>query len=324
MVQKIEISSRTIIFTVVFLLLLKVIWLVRELFFGLFLAFIFMSALKPAVNKMERYKLPRFVAALIVFILTLSVLFFILSVIIPPLVQESILFFSRIPDLISQAFPLLNQYVNFNSFSSLIPNITQNIIQVVTGIFSNVIFVVSIIFFTFYFLLEEKFLRSFLDRFVEEKKASEIVSIVDMAEKRMGAWVWAQVFLMTIIGLLTYIGLLFFQLPYALPLAVLAGVLEVVPIIGPIFSAIPSIFVAMSISPLMSAYIISFYIFIQQLENNLIVPFVMRRAVGIHPIITLMALTIGGKLGGVMGVILSVPAALFFETILMEITKKRK
>lgn len=324
MVQKIEISSKTIIFTIAILIFLRVIWLVRELIFGLFLAFILMSALKPAVNKLESLKIPRFIAAFIVFILTLAGFFFVLGVIVPPLVQESILFFGRLPDLISEAFPMINQYFNLNSLTTLIPNITQNAIQVITGIFSNVVFVISVLFFTFYFLIEERFLKNFLDRFIDEKKSLEIVSIVNKAEKRMGAWVWGEVMLMTIIGLFTYMGLLFFQIPYALPLAVLAGILEVVPMVGPIISAIPSIFVGLSISPVTSVYMIALYIFIQQLENNVIVPFVMQRAVGIHPITTLMALTIGGKLGGLMGVILSVPTALFFETVIIEITKKRK
>ncbi len=120
------------------------------------------------------------------------------------------------------------------------------------------------------------------------------------------------------------IGLFFLQVRYALPLAVLAGLLEVVPIIGPTLSVVPAFFVTASISWVSGLSIIVLYFIIQQLENNLIVPLVMKRAVGLHPILILIALSIGGTLGGFLGVFLSVPVALFLETILIEISKIRK
>lgn len=322
--QRIEISSKTIIFTVFFLIFLKVLWVVREVIYALFLAFIFMSALKPAVNMIERQRIPRFLAAIFVFISTLVGLVFVFAFILPPLVQESFSFFRNLPFLIEQSFPLVSVYIEDASFSALVPNITGNFIPVVTGIFSNFIFIISILFFTFYFLLEEKFLKNFLDKFMEEEKAQEIVSIVNKAERRMGAWMWGEIILMTVIGVLTYIGLTLLGVRYAIPLAVLAGILEIVPIIGPTIAAIPALFVAASTSRLLSGYTLILYVVVQQLENNLIVPMVMRKAVGLNPILTLIALTVGGKLGGFLGVLLSVPAALFIETVLIETVKLRK
>jgi len=323
-IQKVEISSRTIIFIVVFLLFLKILWIVREVIYALFLAFIFMSALKPAVNLLERQRIPRFLAALLIFIPTIAGVIFILAFILPPLLLESLSFFRSLPIIIGEAFPFVSIYLKNNALNAFLPDITQNFLKVITGLFSNLIFVISILFFTFYFLLEEKFLKNFLDRFIEEKKSEEIVTVISKAEKRMGAWVWGEVVLMTVIGIMTYTGLSFLQVPYAIPLAVLAGILEVVPIIGPTISAIPAIFVAASTSWLLALYTLILYIVIQQLENNLIVPVVMKKAVGLHPIITLIALTVGGKLGGFLGILLAVPAALFIETILIEIIKFRK
>ncbi|OGK57488.1 hypothetical protein A3J15_01200 [Candidatus Roizmanbacteria bacterium RIFCSPLOWO2_02_FULL_38_10] len=324
MPQKIEISSRTIIFTVFFIISLQVIWEVRELIFGLILAFILMSALKPAVNYLESIKIPRLLSTIIVFISSIILILFIFSVVIPPLLQESLFFVKSLPLLITNIFPESMDYINLNSLTSLLPDLTQNIIQVVSRLFSNVIFIVSILFFTFYFLAEEKFMQSFLYKFLSEKKAGEIVIILNKAEKRLSAWMWGEIVLMTIIGLSTYFGLMVLQMKYVLPLAVLAGILEIVPMIGPTISAIPAILVALSISPIMAVYTIVLYILIQQLENNIIVPVVMRRAVGLHPIFTLIALTIGGKLGGFLGILLSVPIALILETILIEISRVRK
>lgn len=324
MVQKVEISSKTIIFAVFFLIFLNVLWTVRDVIYALFMGFIFMSALKPAVNHLEKQNLPRVVATLIVFIITLIGLFVLFGVVLPPLIQESIFFLRNLPFLIERTMPSASEYFNTDILSNLLPNITQNFIKVVTGVFSNLFFVVSVIFFTFYFLMEEKFFKSFLDKFLEEKKSDEISAIITKAERRMGAWVWGQVVLMMLIGFLTYIGLFVLQLKFLLPLAVLAGLLEIVPMVGPTIAAIPAVFVGLSISPVTGLSVIILYIVIQQLENNLIVPFVMKRAVGINPVMTLIALIIGGKLGGVLGIFLSVPTALFFETIFIEILKSRK
>lgn len=324
MVQKIEISWRTIVFTFLFFCFVRILWLSRELIYALFLAFIFMSALKPAVNLLEKQRLPRFLATLIVFFTALFLLVFVVSFIFPPLVTESLAFTKNLPLLIGHTIPAVSQYFNSDSLTSFLPDITQNFIRVVGSIFSNFIFIISIIFFTFYFLLEERLLKNFLERFIDDSRADYIVSIATKAERRMGAWVWGELVLMTVIGVMTYIGLSLLQVRYALPLAVFAGLLEVVPIIGPTISAIPAFFVAASTSWFFATTVVILYFIIQQVENNLIVPFVMKKAVGIHPIITLIALTVGGKLGGLLGVFLSVPVALFIETVLIDLAKMKR
>lgn len=322
--QKIEISSRTIFFTVFFLIFLRILWVSRELIYALFIAFIFMSALKPAVFFWERRKLPHSLSVLLIYLSTLSIIIFMLSFVLPPLIQESISFIKHLPILINTTIPSAAGYLNTASITRFLPDITQNFLKFVSGIFANLIFVITINFFTFYFLIEEKFVKKFLDKFIEEKEVNKIINIVDKVEQRMGAWVRGEAILMTIIGLSTYIGLSLLGISYALPLAIIAGLLEVVPNIGPILSAIPAFFVAASISPFLGLSVIALYIVIQQLENNLIVPLVMQRAVGLNPIITLIALTVGLKLGGSMGILLSVPTALFIETVLVELPKLKK
>ena len=108
---------------------------------------------------------------------------------------------------------------------------------------------------------------------------------------------------------------------YALALAVLAGLLEVIPSLGPIASSIPAILIGLSYSPIMGLYSTILYLIVQQLENNLVVPIVMKKATGLHPIITLIAMVVGGKLAGIMGVLLAVPSTIFIETILIESQK---
>lgn len=324
MAEKIEISWKTIVFTVVFLLMLKIFWIIRDLLFALFLAFIFTSALKPIVLVLERKKIPRFVSIIGLFIVMILLLSGFFTFVVPPLLQETFAFFKNLPLLITKTFPGLNDYLNLESITAFLPDLTTNFVKVISGLFSNLIFVVSTIVFTFYFLSEEKIIKNLLDRFLEEKYAEQVVTVFHKVEQRMGAWLWGELILMIVIGLLSYIGLVLLKVKYAFALAIIAGLFEVAPIIGPTISAVPAFFVASSTSWFIGFAVIALYFLIQQLENNLIVPFVMKRAVGIHPIITLIALTIGGKLGGFLGILLSVPIALFIETLIIELYKSRR
>lgn len=321
MTQRIEISYKTVIFTVFFLLSLKFIWIIRELIYSLLLAFIFMSALKPIVARLVQYKLPRGFAAFIVVMFSMTILLFFLGFLIPPIISESLVFARNLPGLLVKSFPILSPFLNASSAVQFLPNITQNAIKVISSVFSNVMFVISVFFFTFYFLLEDKFIESFLSNFLDDKAYKAVVEVLQKAETRMGAWMRGELVLMTSIGLLTYIGLSILGVPFALSLAFLAGLLEIVPIIGPIMSAIPAFIVASSASSFLGLGTLVLYLIIQQLENNLIVPYIMNKAVGIHPITTLIALSIGGTLGGILGAILAVPVALIIETTVQRLLK---
>lgn len=323
-ILKIEISHKTIIFTVFLLIFLRLLWEIRDLVFSLFIAFIIMSALKPAAAFLVRKKIPKGLSALLVFLLFLATIIFLLTQIFPPLITESITLFKNLPSIIRRLSPVLATYVDLDFLSQYLPDLASNIFNLIGSIFSNVIFVVSTLFFSFYFLLEEDFIKKFLLRFFTDRDVERIASIFERIEKRMSSWFWGEITLMTIIGVLTFVGLNLIGVKYALSLAIMAGLLEAVPNLGPIISAIPAFLVAASQSYFLGFSTIALYFIVQQLENNLIVPWVMRRAVGINPIITLMALIIGGKVGGVLGVILAIPFALFLEIVILEIIKSRK
>ena len=133
-----------------------------------------------------------------------------------------------------------------------------------------------------------------------------------------------QLILSLLVGILSYIGLTIFNIPYALPLAMIAGIMEVVPVIGPIISALPAVFLAFTISPFLSIVVAIMYLVIQQLENHLIVPQVMRRAVGLNPLIVILAIAIGSRLLGISGALLAVPMAVVFQIIATEIIEGKK
>ena len=149
----IEISSRTIIFTVFFLLLLKFLWLVQDVIFSLFIAFIIMSALKPYVSFLEKNKLPRFLAAFLVYLFFLTFFFSILFLIFPPLIVESTLLLRALPSIFEQFAPNAMSLLNLDSLFQYLPNIANQFFDIVSGIFSNAVFFITTLFFGFYFLL---------------------------------------------------------------------------------------------------------------------------------------------------------------------------
>ncbi len=323
MTQRIEISSKTIIFTAIFLISLRALWIVRELIFTLFLAFIFMSALKPIVNKLTRRGIPRALAAFLVLMSTVVWIIFVLAFILPPIITESISFLTNLPDLLVTAFPLFENIFTAESALKFFPDIPQNIFKLASGVFSNFFFIVSLIFFTFYFLLEEIFLQRFLQKIMSPSEAKNVVAFIQKVELRMGAWVRGQLILMIVIGFTTYVGLSLLGIRYALSLAFVAGFLEVIPIIGPIVASVPAFLVASSTSLFAGGTTIILYLIIQQLENNIIVPYVINRTAGINPIMTLVALSVGGKLGGLLGAILAVPVAVVVEAAASEFFKAK-
>jgi predicted PurR-regulated permease PerM len=143
-------------------------------------------------------------------------------------------------------------------------------------------------------------------------------------EMKLGAWVRGEIILMLIVGLTTYIGLTILGVEYALPLAVIAGVLELVPTIGPIISSIPAILIALVQGPVLAIAVLAMYILIQQAENNFLVPKVMEKAVGVLPLITIASLLIGGTLFGVIGAVIAVPAVVILHVLFEEYVESRK
>jgi predicted PurR-regulated permease PerM len=123
---------------------------------------------------------------------------------------------------------------------------------------------------------------------------------------------------MSVVGLGTYVGLFLIGVPFALPLALLAGILEIIPFLGPIFSAIPAILIGFGVSPLVGLGVAAVAFLVHQLEGYILVPKIMEKSVGVSPLVVLISLAIGAKLAGIMGVIVSVPLVITLEVLMKE------
>jgi len=315
--RKIEISQKTIIFTVGFLLSLWLVYQVRSIIILLFIAFILMTAVNPLVRLAKKIKIPTIVVMLIVYFGLIALISTVVASLVPAVVQQTKDLTLVLPTYMHNLENVFNAQFDPNMVGGYLNSIPSNLLKIAVGTFSNVLDILVVFFMAYYLVLERpqlhKYLLSFFSKHEAEEKAEALVLAV---ERQVGGWVRGELLLMAIIGIMTYMGLIILGVPYALPLAVMAGLLEAVPNLGPTIAAIPAVIIGLTVSPIIAVGTIILSIIIQQLENNLIVPKVMQSATGTKPLITILVLLVGFTLGGIAGTVLSMPIFLTIQTVI--------
>ena len=165
----------------------------------------------------------------------------------------------------------------------------------------------------------EKFLKAILPLTYEEY----IVDFYLRVRKNLGLWLQGQLILMFVVGLAVWLGLWILGVKYSFVLGILAGLLEIVPVAGPIFSGIVGFLIASSQSWTLGFYAAILFLVIQQLENHLLVPLVMRKTVGISPVVIVVAILAGFEIAGIIGIILAVPVAVIFQELITDWEKRK-
>ena len=306
--EKIEISHRTIIFAVFFVLFLWLLYVIRDTILQFFVALLIMAILNPLVTKLSKYKIPRSLSILLVYVLLVGLMSFVVATVIPPLIEQTTLFINNFPSFLDNlgVSSLISEQV-IQQLLVQIGSLPAQAAKITLSLFSNVINIVTILVFAFYLLASRSKLDDQLVVFLGETKNNQINRVIDLLEKRLGSWAIGQMSLMFVVGLSNYIGLRLLGIPFALPLAILAGILEIVPFLGPIIASVPAVGIGFGLSPFLGLATAALAFLIQQLENYVFVPKIMQKSTGINPIITLLSLAIGFKLAGVVGLLISVP-----------------
>ncbi len=316
MPQKVEISHKTVIFTVLFLLSLWFLYFIRDIILGLFVALLIMAILNPIVSKLYKFKIPRGFSVLVVYIAVLGIFGLVIAAVVPPLVEQTSSLVSKLPVYISTLG--IDRVVSREisaQFLSQIGSLPGQAVKIGFSIFSNILGVITVLIFAFYLLLVRDKIDDQLVFLFGENKKEKVGKTIDMLESRLGGWARAELALMLVIGVASFLGLTILGIPFALPLAILAGLLEIVPYFGPIISAIPAVIIGLSISPLMGLATVALALLIHQSENYLFTPKIMEKSVGVNPIITLLALSIGFRLAGMVGAVISVPVVLTIHVL---------
>ena len=319
--KKIDISHKTIIFTVLFLLGLWFLYYIRGIIIALFIAFLLMTMMDPLVGLFEKLKIKRGISVLISYVLVIAFFGGVIALIIPPLIQQTTNFIGAFPGYLSK---LGFNSSELGSISAGLLNQIGGVVNFTFSVFSNVISVVTILVFAFYMLLGYSGLKSQLKNLLGNERGENIGRLISLVEDKLGRWSRGELLLMLAVALGNYIGYLILRIPYALPLAVLTGIFEIIPTLGPIISAVPAVLIGFGISPLTGIGVVAVSFLVNQLENYVLVPKIMQRSAGVSPLVVLISIAIGAKLAGVTGAIIAVPLVVTLQAVIKEYWGKEK
>lgn len=313
---KFDISWNAILKVVLVVFGIGFIYAVRDVFVLLFFVLIIVAAFAPLVNQMSKV-IPRVLAVLILAILFLGVLTAIGFLIIPTLVTQIGQLAINLPAIYNHLAPFyqkLNLSIgNYQSYQTTLLNLsshlTTGIYTTTLGFISGLVAVVTILVLSFYLLLEQDGIRKFVHDLVPSDQETRIFDVIHKIGLKMGHWLQGQGIVMLVVGVADGIALSILGVPYILILAIWGGLTEAIPYIGPWLGLIPAVVIAFTVSPLKALFVLITYILIQQLEGHFLVPKIMGKAVGLSPVIIIIAILVGAKLAGLLGVIIAVPAA---------------
>ena len=333
----ISISTESVLKVIGILIAVGFLWLIRDIIALIFVSFILASAFDPTVDIIQRFRIPRAVGIVVIYVVFFSVLTFVVVGISGPIATEVRNIAQELPKYYAEINASLERFQSANIFDGqrvseiqggldqVILNLTRlasgNVLPVVSSIFGGLVSILLVLVITFYFSVHEGAVKKFLIWIVPKGREQESVAVMEKIQKKLGLWLRGQVLLSLIIFVVTYVGLKLLGVKYALVLALLAGFFEVIPYLGPILSAVPAVFLSL-ISPwggIFKAVLVTMlYIVIQQAENNIIVPKVMSRTIGLNPLIVIISILIGVKIAGVVGALMAVPLASAVTVYLQE------
>ncbi len=317
------------------------LWYLRELALIVLTSIVIASAIEPAARGLMKYKVPRAMSVLVVYLLFFGMFFSVVFFLLPPVLDETSELLTAVPtyletfgaqDAVDQGaivetqsfineFSLRDTTHDLNTFLS---GLSGNFLAAMSVIFGGALSFILIVVFSFYFAINEKGIEEFLRVVTPVQHENYVINLWHRAQKKIGLWMQGQFLLAVLIGTLTYLGLSILGVHYALVLAVIAGIMELIPVFGPILAAIPAVAVALSSGgAALAAMVAALYLIIQQFENHLIYPLVVTKVVGVPPILVILALLIGAKLAGILGILLAVPVAAALQELFTDMEKSR-
>jgi len=301
------------------------------------------SAIEPGAQWFIARRVPRVLGVLVIYLFTALVLSGTFYFLFLPLLNETTSFLSDLPSTASQV-SLWNPLqeggegiaatfapgLSIDDVVSKMQNIVVNLggggfLSAASAISGGVLSLLLIVVLSFYLAVQDDGVGKFLKIIVPIKQEAYIIDLWRRTRRKIGLWLQGQLLLGILVMVLVYLGLTLIGVQNALLLAVLAGLFELIPLFGPIIASIPAIafgFVDGGVS--LALVVAGLYVIVQQFENHLFYPLVVKKVVGVPPIISIIALVIGGKIAGFLGLILAVPVATVFMELLDDLEKQKK
>jgi len=312
------------------------LWEVRDALMLVYISALVAIGLSPVVNAIERKRLmrqrvPRWAAILVIYLFIIGVIVGITILVVPPIVMQARELGMELPRLLHQGQQWLmnrglltreisaQEAVQQTATSSGAQDTIGLLVNAVWGFVGGVFGVITILVLAFYLLVDSGGLVSVFVRLFPRDKRVQVQDACRRVTAKVSAWLGGQLLLAGIIGSTAALGLFLMGVPFFYVLALISAVGEMIPIVGPILSAVPAVAVALSVKPTLALAVIAFFFAQQQLENHILVPRIMQRQVGISAVFVIVALLIGGSLLGVIGAILAVPTAAILQVLFEEL-----
>jgi len=299
---------------------------IRGIILSVFLSYIIMSALLPFTARLRKIGMQRFLAVLIPYLIAITIILLLIVPLIPFLITQLQLFFVKFPLYLKETEAAFGVNLDIKQAQKIandeVNALGQNAFAVTTVIFGGFFSILTVFIISFYMLLYQERFNKFVAQLFHPSTQPKVLETLVRINHKLGAWSRGQVLMSLTIGAMAWIALTLLNIPFALPLALIAGLLEVIPGLGPIIAAVPAAIVAYTISPTTAFTVIIAYIVIQLLENNILIPKIMQKAVGLNPVTVILAITIGANLMGIAGALLAIPFVSFLIVLFQSLEEK--
>jgi len=300
-------------------------FLARDVVVALLLGIVASMAFDPVVSFLEKKKIPRILGTLLIYLVAIVAIGFIIYTFIPIALSEFTHLANQLSEILGSAtgaFEFENLVEGFVKGVEEIQNTVLgnsiSLIGLTSKVLGGVFFAITIFVLSFYLTVGRDGVEKFLIAILPAAYEGKAIAIYSRIERKIGRWLAGQLFLSLVVGLATWLGLSLLGVKYSLFLGVLAGIAELVPYVGPIFTGSVAILISFTVSIPLALSVLILFIIIQQIENHLLLPMVMRYTTTLNPVVTLVALLIGAKVFGVVGLILAVPVAVLVQELLEE------
>lgn len=334
----VHITSGSIIKTILFCILIALLWYLRDIVLIVLSAVVIASAIEPGVHALMRRGVSRLFSVIGIYAGVIGAFSSILFFFIPPVLNDAASLLQQLPATLS-AFNLsdvthgllpgsltstLSSADFLRDISNTLANSTGGMFTTVSAFFGGLTSLVLIVVFSFYFSVQETGVDDFLRIITPVEHEAYVLDLWKRSQDKIGKWMQGQLILGVIVGVLLYLGLLILGVPHPLLLAVLAAMFELIPVFGQILAAIPAVAVAFTFGGVTEALLVTgLYVIVQQFEAHLIYPVVVKKVVGVPPLLVILALLVGLKLVGFLGVLLSVPIAGAIQEFVTDIERKK-
>ncbi len=332
--------ARAIALTVLAVIIVWAAYQARQALLLVYVSVLLAIGFRPLVRAIEHQRLfrvgtrrlPRWVAILLVYLAIVATLIFVGLLVIPPLIQQAQDLWAGLPGWLDRGQTLLldrgllNHRITLEEAVRAAPgpgNAVGRVATAFTTVLGALFGLVTVLILTFYLLIDGDNLFAAFARLFPPGERARVAGVSTKISEKVSAWLNGQLILAGTIGSTAAIGLYLLGVPYFYVLALLAAIGELVPMIGPILSAVPAVLVALTISPQLALFVLVFFVVQQQFENHLLVPRVMSRQVGVSAVVVITALLIGGALLGILGALLAVPSAAIVQVVVQELLDER-